>query len=823
MNQYNTGMRNASALANRIIQIKGNHYLDGLAGLFLDDSAFIPNIRSWIQLQGFRMIDAESSAEALKRAAQQWIRSSYRSGIPSVFVLSSDMAGILSVHYGNMSSDGILCSVLPDCHAVHQNVWNTEGYRFSGIMLGTLASVNIADTFASADFKGAYISCIAIPVADSVAQDLLAENRRLSAKLTPYKSFQRVYGNSSRRTVDIPVQEVVEALAVLKGESEFLQSNLSDGLVCAAVRFGANDRNEYLRLANMIQSGMTAPGENPGFEPVRCFELHGTFSNWEACLAIPHIASTVALQRNAYAVSFQGITDAASFCTAPIHSYPGYYVDCSLIGDGARDLFPVIPAITNTGIALGKSLNSTGNAVLPLGSLLCHTAVFGACNTGKTSAVMNVLTSAWTDHHIPFVVLEAAKKEYNSMLATIPELRIFTPGVDGTPLQMNPLQPEDGVLIENHAPAVVRAISAATGAEHPIPEAFIGLLKRTYKRFGWEYGTLAYTDHTKPFPTFADVLEDVDAYISASAQYGPEVRQNLTAALKLRCETFSSGVLGRIFSKPAGLVARDFLDTPSVIELADLSEESASFLMNILLFRFQSYLEKLPASHSLNRLIVVEESHNVFRKTLSEDTSLARSNQAFDKMLAEIRASGTGLILSDQRPSLMPDSVLANTAVKLCLSMDSEDDRKSIGDAMGLSEVQRRELHTFGIGECLITVRGHRGVFHVQTDKVRQGDPFSAACMVCTCRFRCRKSAVQKLINDLPSELARYYLAKITANPYNVSFLSANIEHMLEDMHVTAAASTRLCLLGELLRRANVPIQKSRLIVNTYNNYLKEV
>ena len=69
MNQYNTGMRNASALANRIIQIKGNHYLDGLAGLFLDDSAFIPNIRSWIQLQGFRMIDAESSAEALKRAA----------------------------------------------------------------------------------------------------------------------------------------------------------------------------------------------------------------------------------------------------------------------------------------------------------------------------------------------------------------------------------------------------------------------------------------------------------------------------------------------------------------------------------------------------------------------------------------------------------------------------------------------------------------------------------------------------------------------------------------------------------------------------------
>ena len=39
------------------------------------------------------------------------------------------------------------------------------------------------------------------------------------------------------------------------------------------------------------------------------------------------------------------------------------------------------------------------------------------------------------------------------------------------------------------------------------------------------------------------------------------------------------------------------------------------------------------------------------------------------------------------------------------------------------------------------------------------------------------------------------HLSKVTANPYNISLLSANINHMLEDMHVTAAASTRLCLL----------------------------
>ena len=824
MNQYNTGMRNASVLAKRIVNLKGNRFLNNLQGITLDAKAFIPDIRSWTQLHGFRMTDAQSSQEMLKKAAFQGIRSSFRTGAPSVYVLDSNKEGVLSVYYGNMSVAAALKSTLPDCHTSDCDGWKPDGFRFSGIVIGTLASENMAGTFASAGIKSAYIACTIAPVADSVAQHILAENRRLSATLAPYKSFQRVYGNSSRRVVEMPVQEVVEAIAVLKDECEFLQNHLSEGLACVAVRFGANDRSDFFRLANLIQSGMTSRGGNPGFEPVRCFELNGVFSSWRDYVSIPRVnlGNAETLQHTAHAVSFQSISDVASFCTAPIHSYSGYYIDCGQPGVDAHELFPVVPPIDQDGITVGKACNSSGNTVLPLSSLLCHSAVFGACNTGKTNVVMKVLNDAWTNHSIPFVVLEGAKKEYNAMLSRVPELRIFTPGADGIPLQINPLQPEDGVLIENHADTVVRAIAAATGAEHPIPEAFNGLLKCTYQRFGWEFGTMAYEDHNKPFPTFTDVLADVDSYIATSAQYGPEVRQNLTAALKIRCETFSSGALGRLFSKASGLTAKDFLEVPTVVELADFSEENTAFLMNILLFKFQSYLERRPASHTLNRLIVVEEAHNIFRKTLSEDTSLAKSNQAFDKMFAEIRASGTGLILSDQRPSIMPDSVLANTAVKVCLSMDSEDDRKTIGGAMGLSDIQRHELHIFGIGECIVTIRGHRGVFHVRVDKFAAESSFSASCMVCTCRFRCRKTAVRKLIADLPPELVRYHLSKVTANPYNISLLSANINHMLEDMHVTAAASTRLCLLGELLRRANIPMNESRLIVNVYNNYMKE-
>ena len=317
------------------------------------------------------------------------------------------------------------------------------------------------------------------------------------------------------------------------------------------------------------------------------------------------------------------------------------------------------------------------------------------------------------------------------------------------------------------------------------------------------------------------VLAGVEDYVAHHARYGPEVRQNLTGALELRAETMTSGALGRVFADPFGMTAKQLLTVPTVLELADFSEEATAFLMNILMFRFQSYLQRLPESSALQRLIVLEEAHNVFRKTDAEDSALARSNLAFDKMFAEIRASGTGLVLSDQRPSLMPDSVMANTAVKLCLGMDSGEDRGCMGSVMDLSVLQRRALHAFRPGECLMTVRGTHGVFHLQTEKPGTSGSFTAACLVCGSRFRCRKSAVQGLLAPLDAGQMQYHLARIRADPYNIPVLAENIEQMLQQLRITAAAPTKLCLLGEMLAGAGVPLGESRQIVTAYHNHLK--
>ena len=451
--------------------------------------------------------------------------------------------------------------------------------------------------------------------------------------------------------------------------------------------------------------------------------MTGSSDTWQKCLAIPGVMlTTPSMSCLIHTVSLQDIQSAASFCIPPVHSYEEYYINNLHIDENERDTFPVVAPPTGEVIWVGNIIGSSCQAAIPLNGLLCHTGVFGACNSGKTTTVKKILVEAYQKHAIPFVVIEAAKKEYASLLGLIPELKLYTPGIDGAALNFNPLQPEDGILIEKHVDAVVRSLSAVTGGEHPIPEAFDGLLKQVYQKFGWEYGMMAYTDTNRPFPTFRDVFSNVNEYISKHAKYGPEVRQNLTAALKLRTETMHAGALGGLFSRSTGLMAKDLLGSPCVIELSDFSEQSVEFLMNILMFRFQCYLSRLPEEMNIKRLIVVEEAHNVFKKTLSDETGRARNNDAFEKMLAEIRSSGTGIILSDQRPSVMPDAVMANTAVKIIHSMESSLDRKEVSGPMDLTEMQMRAAREFNRGECIISIRQKHGVQHTMIQQVSDGN-----------------------------------------------------------------------------------------------------
>ena len=243
----------------------------------------------------------------------------------------------------------------------------------------------------------------------------------------------------------------------------------------------------------------------------------------------------------------------------------------------------------------------------------------------------------------------------------------------------------------------------------------------------------------------------------------------------------------------------------------------------MLLFKFHSYLSRLPDCPELKRLIVVEEAHNVFRRTLSEESGRALNNEYFDKMLAEIRSSGTGLILSDQRPGVMSEDVMANTSVKIIHSMVDESDRKTVGNACNLTDFQMKKLSELDKGECVISMRGYPGVYHVMVTPAETRDVSNEACLICTRRFNCLKGQVSRVLEQVDPALISLCVSKVQSNPYNAELVEENLDRFLRALNIGAGNATKICLLGEMFSRyGSASSEVNRIVVNTFAKHLRE-
>lgn len=237
----NSELRRAMALAGQILSFKQNRYLDHTNAIQVDSNAFAPAVSSWARLCGFRLgTGPEAAKPLLRRAVSHWLRASHLNGTASAFVVCRE-AGAVSVFYGSGSIDPaqVFQSMIPDCEVCSVPSWFSDGYRYSGLFLGGVPADGAAEAVASSGLDHCYAACLAVPVADSDLRELLEEDRRLVLQLSQYKTVPRVYGMASRRTVDVPVPQVAEALEAVQNEVSLLEKARGVGVVQTVIRFGA--------------------------------------------------------------------------------------------------------------------------------------------------------------------------------------------------------------------------------------------------------------------------------------------------------------------------------------------------------------------------------------------------------------------------------------------------------------------------------------------------------------------------------------------------------------------------------------------------------
>ncbi|HNB53454.1 MAG TPA: DUF87 domain-containing protein, partial [Anaerolineales bacterium] len=319
-----------------------------------------------------------------------------------------------------------------------------------------------------------------------------------------------------------------------------------------------------------------------------------------------------------------------------------------------------------TELHLGR-FQSGGAAVVPLKDLTRHTLITGFTGSGKTNTVLYLLDQLWRKHHIPFLVIESAKKEYRALARVkgFEDLLIFTLGDETTsPFRLNPFELLPGVRVEAHLGRLQACFDAALPQFGILPSIVAESLETIYKEKGWKLtdrapqnepvGQAGTESPPRLFPTLREMFNKV-IQVAENRGYAGETFHNIRAAAAGRIGSLLMGSRGKMFGGQRSYPAEVIFSRPVILELNDLNQDDKALTMMFLLMWLREYRE-LHIQRKLQHVTVVEEAHNVVSNVqsvgnseVSADTK-AKAVAAFADMLAEVRAYGEGLVISDQSP-----------------------------------------------------------------------------------------------------------------------------------------------------------------------------
>ncbi|GKT09140.1 ATP-binding protein [Desulforhabdus sp. TSK] len=410
-----------------------------------------------------------------------------------------------------------------------------------------------------------------------------------------------------------------------------------------------------------------------------------------------------------------------AFITLPGREFPGYRLQEQPVFDVDFTSGAEKPVAMGSIIDHGAVLSH--RCSIPADDLTMHGLVAGVTGSGKTSTILHLLLDLHRRYHVPFLVIEPAKSEYRRLMREIDSLLVFTlgeerPGVSA-PFRLNPFAFPPGISLQTHIDYLKAVFSASFVMYAPMPYVLDECLYRIYEDRGWNLVT-----STNPrgcdgaaFPTLMDLYRKIDEVVDGLG-YQDRTTMDIKAALKTRIRNLCLGGKGMMLNTVSSVPFGDLMTRPVVLELKYLgNDEEKAFMMGLILMALSEHWEaaqsrETAAVSGLRHLTVIEEAHRLLRNAPSEKASEEQSNirgkgvETFCNLLAEIRAYGEGVIVSEQIPSKLAPDVIKNSNLKIMHRMVSKEDRDMMGDTMNLDSLQKRQVLSLGAGEAIFFREG---------------------------------------------------------------------------------------------------------------------
>lgn len=346
---------------------------------------------------------------------------------------------------------------------------------------------------------------------------------------------------------------------------------------------------------------------------------------------------------------------------------------------------------TGPGVAIGSG-SSIGEFRLSLRDVNEHVLVAGVPGSGKTTTVQRLLAELWTEHSVPFLVIEPAKSDYVRLADVLGDACVrlaITP--DATAL--NPLSVPAGSSVLAHAGRVLAAFDTSFQLSEAFPLGRL-LLSRALRNTYAAAGVPERADSNTRWPTLADLYRHTAALIRAEGWKG-EMSANARASLLGRLDYLLEGGVGdSLCGGPTDGLDWDALyKRPTILEFREVpGPDDRALLFGIVLAGLVSHAEiQRPRDSELSGLAhvtVLEEAHRVLRRGPAENYGAL----LFSEAIAELRGAGEGFIVSDQAPSRLLPDVIKNVGTLLCHRLTEGAERNAMAESMMLSRGQRDDL-----------------------------------------------------------------------------------------------------------------------------------
>lgn len=310
-----------------------------------------------------------------------------------------------------------------------------------------------------------------------------------------------------------------------------------------------------------------------------------------------------------------------------------------------------------------------------------------------------------------FLVVEPVKGEYKTVFGKYENVCVYgtNPNLEEyTMLRLNPFRFPKTVHILEHLDRLIEIFNVCWPMYAAMPAILKDAVERSYVAAGWNLKTSKNKYDDSLFPTFGDVLKQIKKVLDES-EYSADNKGDYTGSLVTRIRSLTNGINGLIFTTD-DLNDSDLFDKNAIVDLSRVgSTETKALIMGLLVLKLQEYrMDTMETDSPLNHVTVLEEAHNLLKRTSSEQTSeganlLGKSVEMLANSIAEMRTYGEGFIIVDQSPGLLDMSVIRNTNTKIILRLPDISDRELVGKASGLNDNQIVELGKLGKGVASIT------------------------------------------------------------------------------------------------------------------------